>query len=166
MSRDSVISFLFYAYAFLVNHLNPSCPATLKGCQNSNSLCCTELFLKLHSDVQVWAILFFLQSKMQPSHFWNIVMKQSQYAPIFKVRHKQLGFALWKVWQNIIHLFALRVTCQVKTLFLLFYMKLEHECRTKYNLFNNVQIIYTALMRVQRVYWIHATIKIIYWYTF
>lgn len=149
-----------------MNHLNRSCPATLKGCQNSNSLYYTELFLKLHSDMQVWAILFFLQSKMQPSHFWNIVMKQSQYVPIFKARHKQLGFALWKVWQNIIHLFALRDICQVKTLFILFCVKLEHEYGTKYNLFNNVQIIYTALMHVQSVYCIYVIIKLIYGYTF
>lgn len=164
MPKDSIINFLFYAYAFLVNHLNPSCPVTLKGCQSSNSLYYTELFLKLQSDVQVWAILFFLQSKVQPSHFWNIVMKQSQYVPIFKVRHKQLGFALWKVWQNIIHLFALRDICQVSSFYSVWSWNMSTE--KKYNLFNNVQIIYTALMHVQRVYGIYVIIKIIYWYTF
>lgn len=145
--------------------LSPSCPVTLKGCQNTNSLYYTGLLLKLHSDVQVWAILFFLQSKMQPLHFWNIVMKQSQCVPTFKVRHKQLVFALWKVWQNIIHLFALRAICQVKTLYLFFWVKLEHENGTEHNLFNNVKIIYMALAHVWRVYVIYVAIKK-YRYTF
>lgn len=69
MTKPSIIHFLFYTAAFLVIQLSPSCPVTLKGCQNTNSLYYTGLLLKLHSDVQVWAILFFLQSKMQPSHF-------------------------------------------------------------------------------------------------
>lgn len=84
MTKPSITHFVFYALAFLVSRLNPSCPVTLEGCQNSNSLYYTELFLKLHGDVQVWAVLFFLQSKMQPSHFWSTAMKQSQYVPIFK----------------------------------------------------------------------------------
>lgn len=69
MTKPNMIHSLFNAFAFLVSRLSPSCPVTLEGCQNANSFYYTDLILKLHGDVQVWAILFFLQSKMQPSHF-------------------------------------------------------------------------------------------------
>ena len=165
VSKDSIIHFLFYAHAVLVNHLNPSCPVTLKGCQSRNSLYYTELFLKLPGDVQVWAILFFLQSKTQPS-FLKYCYETEPICSHFQREVQATRVLLFGKYDRVLFICLLwGISAKLKTPFVLFCVKLEHEYGTKYNLFNTAQIIYTAFLHVQRVCWIYITIKVIYWYT-
>lgn len=63
MSKHSKMNFfLLSASAFL---FQAWLPCAFKGVSNSNSFYSPELFPKLHSDVEVWAVLFFLQSETQ-----------------------------------------------------------------------------------------------------